>query len=47
MFIIKERSTLILGRYHYIREKVADGMIVINEVNPDDNVADMLMKALS
>ena len=45
--VYHKRTKHIDIRYHYIHEKVADGMIVINEVNSDDNVADMLTKALS
>ena len=33
-------------RYHYIREKIQDGFVVLNEVKSADNVADIFTKAL-
>ena len=33
-------------RYHYIREKIQDGFVVLNEVKSADNIADIFTKAL-
>jgi hypothetical protein len=45
MFIIRTKHIDI--RYHYIREKVADGTITINKIDSNDNLADIFTKALS
>ena len=33
-------------KYHYVREKIANGTLAINKVNTKDNLADILTKAL-
>ena len=44
--VYHKRTKHIDIRYHYIREKVADRTIVINEINSNDNLADIFTKTL-
>jgi hypothetical protein len=41
-----ERSKHIDTQYHYIRECIADGVVDVNQVGTDDQLADILTKPL-
>jgi hypothetical protein len=44
--VYHERSKHIDTRYHFIRECISDGMVDVNHVGTDDQLADILTKPL-
>ena len=44
--VFHKRTKHINIKYHYIWEKIAEGILRVNKVNTKDNLADILTKAL-
>ena len=45
--VFHERSKHIDTRYHYIRECVADGVVEVQHISTEDQLADVLTKPLA